>query len=72
MQLKTYPSKLSLKKKTKKTLCIGKIVLNFFLRERGILVSGFNKADYANVGTNFYFSRKKNILRFETKIRWRK
>lgn len=56
MQLKRYPSKLSVKK-TIKNFVNWKDSFEF-LRERGILVSGFNKEDYANVGTNFYFSRK--------------
>ncbi|MCY8373365.1 hypothetical protein P8868_17000 [Bacillus inaquosorum] len=55
MQLKRYPTKMSLKKAMKNYMNWTDVFE--FLRERGILVSAFSKEDYAKTGMNFYFSR---------------
>lgn len=55
MQLKRYPTKLSLKRAMKNYMNWTDVFE--FLRERGILVSAVSKDDFAKTGMNFYFSR---------------
>ncbi|KFC30858.1 hypothetical protein [Bacillus subtilis] len=55
MQLKRYPTKLSLKRAMQNYMNWTDVFE--FLRERGILVSAVSKDDFAKAGMNFYFSR---------------
>ncbi|MFP3420697.1 hypothetical protein R0K30_15035 [Bacillus sp. SIMBA_154] len=56
MQLNRYPEKTNLFKAMKNYMHWKDIFE--YLRNRGVLVSGFSKDDYARVGVNFYFSKE--------------